>query len=224
MKIDLNQMFTAFALNFPGKAKHREVDYHSPDDPWDFHNSHWGEIIIGDRLVQIQRIGTTGQHIFDVYHNDLLGNEEIIAIRSTLLDNEKGFLWEPSIPVVKRLFEVNNIAELIGANLERWVDEKNIISCQPIFRQNFSWGYYISDIGTYDFGGNIGLRAYLVLTSLYGIQENYAYDIGPDLNTFEPKYGLLAYKHWHNDDAWAIETYAWIEDFIYLEYSCPVLL
>ena len=124
----------------------------------------------------------------------------------------------------KQLSPVNNIADLIGQNLERWTDEKNIMSCQSIFRQTFSWGYHISDIGTYDFGGNIGLRAYLVLTSLYGIQENYAYDIGPDLNMFDPKYGLLAYKHLHSDDAWAIETYAWIEEFTYPEYPCSNLL
>src|SRR3990167_6684153 len=106
-------MFTAFALNFPGKAKHIEVDYHSPDDPWDFHNSHWGEIIIGDRLVHVQRIGTTDQHIFDVYQNiPYSAGAEHIAIRSTLLNNGDGLLWEPSIPVVKRIFEVNNLSEL----------------------------------------------------------------------------------------------------------------
>ena len=224
MIIDFVKVFTAFALNYSGNAKARGLDYHSPKDLWDFHSSHWGEIIIGDKLVHVQRIETTGQYVFDVYHNDLLNGEEIIAIRSTLLNDSNGSLWEPSIPIVKRFFEVDNIKDLIGYRLQRWTEERQVIACQPIFRQSFAWGYFISDVGKYDFEGAVGMRAYLVITSIHGVQENYAYDIGPDLNNFSPKYGLLAYKHFHSENAWAVETYNQIVDFSYPEYPCLNLL
>ena len=227
MIIDFVKVFTAFALNYSGKAKARGEDYHSPKDPYDFHNSYWGEKIIGDKLVHVQRIETTGQHIFDVYHNDRLNFEEIIAIRSTLLNDGNGLLWDPSIPVVKRIFEVDNILDLVGKNIEIWVDERNVIACGPIFRHSLIWGYYISDVGEYDFGGDMGKRAYLVITTNpypNSIQENYGYDIGPGLDMFEPRYGLLAYKHYHSEDAWAIETYNQIVDFTYPDYPCSNLL
>ena len=224
MRIDMVEVFTVFALNYPGMAKGRGIDYHSPKDPYDFHNSHWGETIIGDKLIHVQRSENSGQYIFDAYHNDQLNGEDIIAIKSTLPEGQAGLLWEPSIPVVKRIFEVDHLQDLIEKKIERWVDERNIMACLPIFRQNFFWGYYISDVGEYDFGGDIGMRAYLVVTSLYGIQENYCYDIGPEVDIYGPKYSLLAYKHWHNDEAWAVETYNQIVDFSYPEYPCSTLL
>ena len=222
-------VFTSFALNYPRKIKQRGylvendgiTDIHTIPQPWDFHNSHIGEIIIGDKLIAVQESQVSGQHIFDVYQNDMLNGEEIIAIKSTLPEGQVGALWSPCIPVIKRMLELDNI---LGQQVERDVVEMDIINCQLLFPSYFPWGYKVTGMGIYDFGYDVGSRWYLVITSIYGDPiESYAWDLGSEINRFDPKYGWLAYKHEHTDGI-EIETYTQIVDFDYPEYPCPNLL
>lgn len=225
----MNAVFVAFTLNYPGKTKQRDnlvdndgiTDIHQ-SQTWDFHNSHIGEIISpnGDRLITLQRSQFSGQYIWDVYLNDWLNGEEIIAIKSTLPEGQAGALWTPPIPIVARNLDLETA---LGRQWERQIEEKDIIDCQTIFGQNITWGNKISEIGIYNFGYDVGVRWYIVISSLYGIIESVAWDLGPAINQFEPRYGELAYRHEHPDGI-EVEVYSKIVDFSWPNYPCLGLL
>ena len=235
MIINFVLVFTAFALNYPGKVKQRGnliendgvTDIHQGynglplPQPWDYHTDIQGEIIIGDRLVTVARTQTNGSHIFDVYQNDTLNGEEVIAIKSTLPEGYVGALWTPGIPVIKRYLDTDSI---VGQGVVREVKEEDIIECQTIFAHNFTWGYRVSSIGVYDFGYSVGSRWYLVISSIYGDPiESYAWDLGPGIDQFEPRYGLMAYRHEHSNGI-EIEAYSKIVDCNIPGYPCLGLL
>jgi hypothetical protein len=225
MIIDMIEVFTAFALNYPSKAKKKAdlFDWHYKD--WDFHNSHYGEYIEGKNLIGYQISQNDGMYIQDVYHKEY-GNVtenwgDIIAIRSTLPESFNGAVWIPSIPVVRCKIDVSTTTAVVGTSLTRPITAVDIkmTGITPM-----TWGYKIADINEFDFGGDIGVRWYIVIRSLFGVKESYGYDLGPEKNKFEPKFGLLVYSHSHDTGEWALEIYNTIVDFEAPKYPLPHLL
>jgi hypothetical protein len=231
MTVDLNQMFIAFALNYPGKAKQRGqldndgvTDFHFPYI-YDLHNSHYLEYLRNpnaEELIVYQKSQYPDIQIWDIYKNVVIDGKEMIVIRSTVVNSLTGLYWIPGLPLVERYLDLNLS---LGKTIEVDIMESEIINCQASYRRSFPWGNRIVKIEEYDFQGDVGTRWFMEIQSIYPVYESWAWDLGPKEGQFEPRYGCLGYKHIHDpEDIWAVELYNTLVDFPAPQYPCPTLL